>query len=89
MPAGIDQRDPLNSTGDTMRRFLYSKWFFFILAVVCAVDLFADVGEQIWGRGFLNIVAIGLDCFAVFLSGWIFVDLHARRPRNGNDTRGR
>jgi hypothetical protein len=49
-----------------MRRLLYSKWFFFILAVACLVDLFADVGEQIWGRrGLLNIVAIGLDCIAV------------------------
>ena len=55
-----------------MRRFLYSKWFFLILAVVCAVDLFADVAEEIWGRGLLNIIAIGLDCFAVLLSGWIF-----------------
>ena len=70
--AAIDRRDPVNSLETLMRRFLYSKWFFLILAVVCAVDLFADVAEEIWGRGFLNIIAFGLDCFVVLLSGWIF-----------------
>jgi hypothetical protein len=72
-----------------MRKLLYSKWFFLILALVCAVDLFADVGEQIWGWGFLNKVAIALDCVALLLSGWIFADLHARRTKNGDCTRGR
>ncbi len=71
-----------------MRRLLYSKWFFFILAVVCAFDLIADVGEHIWGWGFLNIVAIAMDAIALSLSGWIFADLHARRPDRGDDTRG-
>jgi hypothetical protein len=71
-----------------MRRLLYSKWFFLILAVVCVVDLLADAGE-IWGRGFLKRLAIGMDFAALPLSGWIFIDLHARRPKNGNHTRGR
>jgi hypothetical protein len=35
-----------------MRRFLYSKWFFLLLAAVCAFDLAADVGEEIWGTIF-------------------------------------
>ena len=71
-----------------MIRLLYNKWFFFILAVVCAVDLIADVGEQIWGRGFMNVVAIAMDAIAVSLSAWIFADLHSRRPNRGDDTRG-
>jgi hypothetical protein len=72
-----------------MRRLLYSKWFFLVLALVCSVDLLADVGEQMWGRGLLNGVAIAMDVMALSLSTWIFVDLHVRRPKNGNNTRGR
>jgi len=71
-----------------MRRFLYSKWFYGLLAVVCILDLIADLGEHIWGWTDLNILAIALDAVAVALSVWIFTDLHGRRPRNGDDTRG-
>jgi hypothetical protein len=72
-----------------MRRFLYSKWFFLILAIVCAVDSVADLGEHFWGWGFLNLLAIAMDLIALSLSTWIFVDLHSRRPKRGNDTSGR
>jgi hypothetical protein len=72
-----------------MRRLLYSKWFFLTVAAVCAVNLFADIGEEIWGRGFLNLVAITMDIIALSLSIWIFADLHARRPKSGDDTFGR
>ena len=72
-----------------MRRLLYSKWFFLMLAIVCTVDLIADVGEEIWGRGFLNWAAILMDLIALSLATWIFGDLHVRRPKNGDDTSGR
>ena len=71
-----------------MRRFLYSKWFYGLLAVVCILDLIADLGEHIWGWTDLNILAIALDAIAVALSVWLFTDLHRRRPRNGDHTRG-
>jgi len=71
-----------------MRKLLYSKWYFLILAIVCAIDLLADLGEHIWGRTFLNIVAIAMDFVALCLSTWIFVDLHKRRPGRGDNTRG-
>jgi hypothetical protein len=70
-----------------MRRFLYSKWFFLLLATVCGVDLAADLSEEIWGHSPLNGLAIGLDFVAVILSAWIFTDLHIRRPKHGDDTR--
>jgi hypothetical protein len=54
-----------------MRRFLYSKWFFLLLAIVCATDLAADLSEEIWGHTSLNSIAIGLDLVAVILSAWI------------------
>jgi hypothetical protein len=69
-----------------MRKLLYSKWFFLILAAVCTIDLLADLGEQIWGRTFLSAVAIVGDSVALSLSAWIFTDLHMRRPRDGNNT---
>jgi hypothetical protein len=72
-----------------MRTFLYSKWFFLVLAAVCAIDLLADLGEHIWGPNVLNIVAIAMDAIALSLSAWIFTDLHVRRPRRGDDTRSR
>ena len=71
----------------SLRRLLYSKWFFGLLALVCVTDLVADVGERVWGWTDLNLVSIALDVTAAGLSVWIFADLHRRRPRNGNDTR--
>ncbi len=67
-----------------MRRFLYSKWFFLMLGVVCLIDLAADLGEHIWGWTDLNLLAIAMDAIAAFLAVWIFLDLHGRRPRHGN-----
>ena len=72
-----------------MRRFLYSKWFFLLLATVCAIDLLADAGEEVWGHNFLNSVAIAMDSVALALAVWIFTDLHTRRPKDGDNTRGR
>jgi hypothetical protein len=72
-----------------MRRFLYSKWFFLVLAAVCAVDLIADLGEHFWGETVLNLVAIAMDAIALSFSAWIFTDLHIRRPRSGDNTRSR
>ena len=46
---------------EAMRRFLYSKWFFLLLATVCAIDLAADLGKEIWGHNFLNSIAVGMD----------------------------
>lgn len=71
-----------------MRRFLYSKWFFLLLAAVCLVDLVADAGEFVWGRTPLNLVAIFLDTVAASLTIWMFADLHKRRPKDGDHTRG-
>jgi hypothetical protein len=67
-----------------VKRFLYSRWFFLFLAVVCVLDLCADVGEQIWGWDPLNYVAIVLDVIGVIMTLWIFIDIHRRRPKNGD-----
>jgi hypothetical protein len=71
-----------------MRKFLYSKWFYGLLAAVCILDLVADLGEHLWGWTDLNILAIALDLIAVSLTVWIFADLHRRRPRDGDRTGG-
>jgi hypothetical protein len=70
-----------------MRRFLFSKWFFGFLALVCSLDLIADVSEEMWGWHGLNHVAILLDVIAVFLTIAMFVDLHRKRPDDGGDSR--
>ncbi len=70
-----------------MRKFLYSRWFFFALAVVCAVDLIADLGESVWGWSDLNLIAVAMDVIAAALALWIFVDLQRRRPKYGGDSR--
>lgn len=64
-----------------MRSFLYSKWFFLMLAVVCVVDVFADLGARAWGWRALVAVAVSLDVVAAALALWMFADLHSRRPR--------
>ena len=59
-----------------MRRFLYSRWFFLFLAVSCAISLFSDVAEDLWGLGaMINRVAIAMD--AIIL---IMARLDVRRP---------
>jgi len=72
-----------------MRKFLYSRWFFLFLAVVCLLDLAADVTELVLGNTDLNYVAIGLDCIAVALASWVFLDLQSRGPKHGDDSRRR
>lgn len=68
-----------------VRNFLYSRWFFLFLAVVCAIDLIADVGEIVWGWNALNFVAITMDVIAVGMASWIFIDLQRRKPKHGDD----
>ncbi len=70
-----------------MRKFLYSKWFYLALAIVCAIDLLADVGDELWAWSFLNKVAIAMDCCALCLTVWIFADLHSRKPRDVENPR--
>jgi hypothetical protein len=67
----------------TLHGFLYSRWFFLFLAIVCVLDLVADVGETIWGWSALNYVSIALDAIIVGMALWIFTDLQRRRPKNG------
>jgi hypothetical protein len=60
--------------------------FFGVLAVVCLVDLAADLSEHIWGWSDVNLLAIAMDVAAAGLAVWIFADLHGRRPKNGGGT---
>ncbi len=65
------------------RSFLYSKWFFAWLLVVAIFDLAADVVELTHSE-YANTVlgiSIGLSALVAILAGWIFVDLHTRKPR--------
>ncbi len=73
-----------------MRSFLYSKWFFLMLALVCLVDMAADWSDRLWAFRPLHVAAVSLDAVAAALALWMFADLHRRRPRrkNGDDTRG-
>ena len=71
-----------------MKRFLYSRWFFLFLAVSCAVSLFSDVAEDLWGWGAaVNRVAIVMDAVIFCMAVWMFVDLQRRRPRDGGNSR--
>lgn len=71
-----------------MRKFLYSKWFFGFLAVVCALDLISDAAADFFGWGALHEVTIGLELISVYLSVAMFLDLHRRMKVNGRDPRG-
>jgi hypothetical protein len=70
-----------------MRRFLYSKWFFGFLALVCLADMAGDFGVEYWGWKALNPVHLSLDIAAVGMSLWMFIDLHVRAPKHGRDPR--
>jgi hypothetical protein len=53
-----------------------------MLFVASVIDLVADIAESMhlpfWS--FLNAVSIGLSAVVAFLAGWMFLDLHLRRP---------
>ena len=70
-----------------MRKFLYGKWFFFFLALVCLLDLITDlINHGEWSS--LDVTAIVLDSIALGLTSWMFGDLHRRRPKHGRGPRG-
>ena len=71
-----------------MRKFLYSKWFFGFLALVCILDLISDAAADFWGWRALHEVTIGLEVISVYLTVTMFVDLHRRMKLNGRDPRG-
>jgi hypothetical protein len=68
-----------------MRKFLYSKWFFGLLAFVCILDLISDALADLLGWRGLRRVTIGLEIIAVYLTVAMFLDLHRRRIVNGRD----
>lgn len=65
-----------------LRSILFSKWFFAMLFVVSVVDLGADIAERaaLSFAGLLNIVSIVMSLFVALLAGWMFFDLHTRKP---------
>ncbi len=69
--------------GRALHRFLFSKWFFGLLAILALFDLTTDVLEHVHPRYWevLNIASILLDCSLAILAGWMFLDLHSRKPR--------
>jgi hypothetical protein len=71
-----------------MREFLYSKWFFGFLALVCLLDLLADLLALLDGWEALNYIAIPLDVIAVCLTSWMFIDLRRRHPKYGSNPPG-
>lgn len=71
-----------------MRRFLYSRWFFFFLAVVCLIDLLVRSSELVWDWTVPIVAAIAMDAIAAALALWVFIDLQSRKPKtNGHNTR--
>ncbi len=66
---------------------MYSRWFFLLLAVSCAIDLIADVSEDLWGWTVPNHLAIAMDIIILAMAVWMFVDLQRRRPKDGGNPR--
>jgi hypothetical protein len=72
-----------------MRQFLYSKWFFGILGLVCAFNLAIEIVDYVDGCSRMSGVAIPMDLVAVLLTGWMFLDLRDRHPKYGGNSSGR
>jgi hypothetical protein len=71
-----------------MRKFLYSKWFFAFLALVCTLDLISDAAADFLGWGKLHVVTIVLEIVSAYLAIIMFVDLNRRMKVNGRNPRG-
>jgi len=78
----------VNRDLNEMRKFLYSKWFFGFLALVCLLDLISDAAADLFGWTALHQVTIALEIISVCLASAMFVDLHRRMRVNGRDPRG-
>jgi hypothetical protein len=71
-----------------MRKFLYSKWFFAFLALVCILDLISDAAADYLGWAGLRDVTIVLEVISAYLAIAMFIDLNRRMKVNGRNPRG-
>jgi len=69
-----------------MRRFLYSRWFFLFLALVCLLDLLTDILAAAFPSGLLSKLSVAADIIPAAMSLWMFFDLQRRKPKNGHHT---
>ncbi len=66
-----------------LRRFLYNRWFYAFLALVCALDVVAEVLD-VFGPTvsyYLNMASLVFSAVAAILAGAVFLDLHLRRGK--------
>jgi hypothetical protein len=65
-----------------IRSLLFSKWFFALLFFASLVDLGADIADvaHFQFRTILDYASIVMSIVIAVLAGWMFVDLHTRRP---------
>jgi hypothetical protein len=73
---------------ESMRKFLYSRWFFLFLALVCLIDVGVDSIAARYGSRFLLTISFVPNLVAAGMAVWMFLDLHRRRPRKDGDHSG-
>ena len=71
-----------------MRKFLYSRWFFLFLALVCLADVGVDSIAAQYDSRLLLTISFVPNLVAAVMALWLFLDLHRRRPRKDGDHSG-
>jgi hypothetical protein len=68
---------------DTVRRCVYSRWFYAVLGLVCLVDAVAEFLDILNpGENYaLDVVSLVSSVTAAVLAFAIFIDLRFRRPK--------
>ena len=64
-----------------VRRCIYNRWFYALLAAVCILDGICDVFDIVKPGGYpvLDIISLCTSLAAALFAVLIFLDLHARR----------
>jgi hypothetical protein len=64
-----------------VRRFIYNRWFYALLAAVCLLDAVCDTFDIASPGGYpmLDVISLVTSLFAAILTLLIFIDLQRRR----------
>lgn len=66
-----------------VRRCIYNRWFYALLASICLLDVIVDTLDIIDPRvnPVLNLISVIASGAAAFLTSLVFLDLQSRRNR--------
>jgi hypothetical protein len=75
------KRNMLGRMWGFVRRCIYNRWFYAVLAAVCLLDVVCEISDILRPGSYpvLDVISLVTSGIAAALTFLIFVDLHGRR----------